>query len=297
MTSADKFGIIITIAICIVAVAFVSAPADVSDVATQPTTSYESSPPPSSSSSMVVPKQEPVQQSMSDDNLTNVLKYNIRGGIVNSITGDEYENSVIIDITSRLPGELSITLQYPNSATVITPFDGTDYFVTVDGEENHDYIQAGHRLNISFEAGTEQITIFGDNDYSHGQHDSDKAAADKAAADKAAADKAAADKAAAAIPKTAEVKNAEGSSAPGCEPNCFMPSTVTIAKGGTVTFSNPDSAPHTTTSGDATGGPDGTWDSSLVMPGASYDVTLNSSGTYNYFCMVHPWMAGTVIVK
>ena len=331
MTSADKFGIIITIAICIVAVAFVSAPADVSDVATQPTTSYESSPPPSSSSSMVVPKQEPVQQSMSDDNLTNVLKYNIRGGIVNSITGDEYENSVIIDITSRLPGELSITLQYPNSATVITPFDGTDYFVTVDGEENHDFMQAGHRLNISFEAGTEQITIFGDNDYSHGQHDADKAAADKAAADKAAADKAAADKAAAdkaaadkaaadkaaadkaaadkaaadkaaadkaaAIPKTAEVKNAEGSSTPGCEPNCFMPNTVTIAKGGTVTFSNPDTAPHTSTSGDATGGPDGTWDSSLVMPGASYDVTLNSSGTYNYFCMVHPWMAGTVIVK
>ena len=76
-----------------------------------------------------------------------------------------------------------------------------------------------------------------------------------------------------------------------------MPNTVTIAKGGTVTFSNPDTAPHTSTSGDATGGPDGTWDSSLVMPGASYDVTLNSSGTYNYFCMVHPWMAGTVIVK
>ena len=301
MTSADKFGIIITIAICIAALAFVSAPADVSDASTQPE-SYESSPSPSSS--MVMPKQEPVQQSISDDNLTNVLKYNIRGGIVNSITGDEYENSVVVDITSRLPGELSITLQYPSSATVITPFDGTDYFVTVDGEENHDFMQAGHRLNISFEAGTEQITIFGDNDYSHGQHDADKAAADKAAADKAAADKAAADKAAAdkaaaaaAIPKTAEVKNAEGSSAPGCEPNCFMPSTVTIAKGGTVTFSNPDTAPHTTTSGDATGGPDGIWDSSLVMPGASYDVTLNSSGTYNYFCMVHPWMAGTVIVK
>ena len=76
-----------------------------------------------------------------------------------------------------------------------------------------------------------------------------------------------------------------------------MPSTVTIAKGGTVTFSNPDSAPHTSTSGTASDGPDGIWDSSLVMPGASYDVTLNSSGTYNYFCMVHPWMAGTVIVK
>ena len=150
MTSADKFGIIITIAICIAAVAFVSSPADVSDVSTQPT-SYDSSPSLSPSSSMVVPKQEPVQQSMSDDNLTNVLKYNIRGGIVNSITGDEYENSVVVDITSRLPGELSITLQYPSSATVITPFDGTDYFVTVDGEENHDFMQAGHRLNKTAE--------------------------------------------------------------------------------------------------------------------------------------------------
>jgi len=76
-----------------------------------------------------------------------------------------------------------------------------------------------------------------------------------------------------------------------------MPNTVTIAKGGTVTFSNPDSAPHTSTSGTAADGPDGVWDSSLVMPGASYDVTLSSSGTYNYFCMVHPWMQGTVIVK
>ena len=198
MTSADKFGIAISIAICIAAVAFVSAPADVSDVSTQPATSYESSPASSSSSSMVVPKQEPVQQSMSDDNLTNVLKYNIRGGIVNSITGDEHENSVIVDITSRLPGELSITLQYPNSATVITPFDGNDYFVTVDGEENHDFMQAGHRLNISFEAGTEQITIFGDNDYSHGQHDADKAAA-----------------AYAAKAKTETEEKAEGKSTPG----------------------------------------------------------------------------------
>ena len=123
-----------------------------------------------------------------------------------------------------------------------------------------------------------------------------KAAAEKAAAEKAAAEKAAAEKAA-AVPKTAEVKNAEGSSTPGCEPNCFTPSTVTIANGGTVTFSNPDTAPHTSTSGTAADGPDGVWDSSLVMPGSSYDVTLNSSGTYNYFCMVHPWMSGTVIVK
>ena len=286
MTSADKFGIGISIAICIAAVVFVSAPGDVSDVVEQ-TSSYVS--PPStttSSSSMTMPKTEPVQHSMSDDNLTNVLKYNIRGGIVNSITGDSDENSVVVDITSQLPGQLSITMD----ASVVTPFSDRSYFVLVDGEENHDFNQSGFRLTISFDAGTEQITIFGDND------ERASLAADKAAADKAAAEKAAAEKAA-AIPKTATVENAQGSSVPGCEPDCFLPNTVTIAKGGTVSFVNSDTAPHTSTSGTAADGPDGVWDSSLVMAGASYDVTLNSSGTYNYFCMVHPWMQGTVIVK
>ena len=278
MTSADKFGIGISIAICIAAVVFVSAPGDVSDIAEQ-TSSYVAPSTPSattSSSSMVVPKQEPVQQSISDDNLTNVLKYNIRGGIVNSITGDSDENSVVVDITSQLPGQLSITMD----TSIVTPFDDNSYFVLIDGEENHDFDQAGYRLSISFEAGTEQITILGDSD------ERASLAAEKAAADKAAA-----------IPKTATVENAQGSSTPGCEPDCFIPNTVTIAKGGTVSFVNSDTAPHTSTSGTAADGPDGVWDSSLVMTGASYDVTLSSSGTYNYFCMVHTWMQGTVIVK
>ena len=32
------------------------------------------------------------------------------------------------------------------------------------------------------------------------------------------------------------------------------------------------------------------------MPGGSFSVTLNTSGTYDYYCMVHPWMQGTVVV-
>ena len=36
----------------------------------------------------------------------------------------------------------------------------------------------------------------------------------------------------------ATVENAQGSSTPGCEPECFIPSTVTIGVGGMVTFSN-----------------------------------------------------------
>ena len=38
----------------------------------------------------------------------------------------------------------------------------------------------------------------------------------------------------------ATVENAAGSSTPGCEPDCFLPSTVTIGVGGMVTFANND---------------------------------------------------------
>jgi len=95
------------------------------------------------------------------------------------------------------------------------------------------------------------------------------------------------------------VTNAPGSSTPGCETtdNCFMPSTAVITVGGTVTWENTDNAAHTATSGSATDGPDGVWDSSLMMVNGSYSVTLDDEGTYPYFCMVHPWMSGTIIVE
>jgi len=96
---------------------------------------------------------------------------------------------------------------------------------------------------------------------------------------------------------SATVENAAGSSTPGCEPNCFIPSTVVITAGGTVTWENTDTAAHTASSGTAAGGPDGVFDSSLIIAGGSYSVTLDDEGTYPYFCMVHPWMSGTVIVE
>ena len=101
-----------------------------------------------------------------------------------------------------------------------------------------------------------------------------------------------------AMGHAATVTNAPGSATPGCEEtdDCFIPSTVTIHPGGTVTWENTDNAAHTATSGSPTDGPDGVWDSSLMMVGNSYSVTLDDEGTYPYFCMVHPWMQGTVIV-
>ena len=93
------------------------------------------------------------------------------------------------------------------------------------------------------------------------------------------------------------VNNALGSSTPGCEPDCFIPTTATIRAGGTITWVNGDTAAHTATAGTAADGPSGVWDSSLIMAGGSYSYTADTAGTYDYFCMVHPWMEGVVIVR
>ena len=95
------------------------------------------------------------------------------------------------------------------------------------------------------------------------------------------------------------VTNAPGSATPGCEAtdDCFIPSTVTIDVGSEVIWENTDNAAHTATSGTPTDGPDGVWDSSLMMVGGSYSKMFDEAGTYPYFCMVHPWMQGTVIVE
>jgi len=90
----------------------------------------------------------------------------------------------------------------------------------------------------------------------------------------------------------------EGTAVPGCEDTdeCWDPSVVTVGVGETVTWSNDDTAAHTVTSGSAADGPDGVFDSSLFMAGAEFSHTFDEVGTFEYFCMVHPWMAGQVIV-
>ena len=97
------------------------------------------------------------------------------------------------------------------------------------------------------------------------------------------------------------IENAPGSSTPGCEPDCFIPSTVTVDLGTIVTWVNTDTAAHTATSG-SPGGDDvgAVWDSSLIMNREgmnSFSYTTDTVGTFDYFCMVHPWMAGTLIVE
>ena len=87
-------------------------------------------------------------------------------------------------------------------------------------------------------------------------------------------------------------------SSPGCESNneCYLPYSLEIRSGDTISWSNDDTAAHTVTSKNADG-PDGVFDSSLFMAGNTFEFTFDEAGTYSYFCMVHPWMTGEIIVN
>ena len=100
-----------------------------------------------------------------------------------------------------------------------------------------------------------------------------------------------------AFAETYTVESAQGSSLVDCAPNnCFIPFLLHIEIGDTVIFQNNDNASHTFTSGTATDGSYGIWDSSMVQTGGSYTVTFDTEAEYPYFCMLHPWAQGTIIV-
>ena len=91
-----------------------------------------------------------------------------------------------------------------------------------------------------------------------------------------------------------------GSGAPGCEETpegCYLPSTATVDVGGKVIFSNTDNAAHTFTAGTPADGPSGEFDTSLLMIDTTYEYSPDTAGEIQYFCMVHPWMLGTIIVQ
>ena len=100
-------------------------------------------------------------------------------------------------------------------------------------------------------------------------------------------------------PVTVVVSIPSGTSVPGCEETnaCYLPATVSINAGDTVSWSNDDTAAHTVTSGSAADGPSGVFDSSLLIAGGTFEHTFDSSGTEDYYCMVHPWMTGSVQVS
>lgn len=90
-----------------------------------------------------------------------------------------------------------------------------------------------------------------------------------------------------------------GTSVPGCEitNSCFVPTIAVMKRGGEVIWENHDNAAHTVTSGSPTKGPNVLFDSGLISPDGTYSVKLDLPGEYDYFCLVHPWMAGKILVQ
>ncbi len=76
----------------------------------------------------------------------------------------------------------------------------------------------------------------------------------------------------------------------------YEPKALQISIGTTIIWINEDSAMHTITSGNSQEGPNGVFDSDLIAGGDSFEFTFTSSGKEDYYCIVHPWMVGSVEV-
>jgi plastocyanin len=91
----------------------------------------------------------------------------------------------------------------------------------------------------------------------------------------------------------------EGSSIQG-SPD-YDPDELTVAAGSDVTVMNQDTLPHTVTSGTSPTDPNSAqlFDTSLINGGESATLSLAqvAAGQYDYYCMVHPYMTGKLVVQ
>ncbi len=71
----------------------------------------------------------------------------------------------------------------------------------------------------------------------------------------------------------------------------FQPGRIEMAAGTSGEWTNDDAVVHTVTANDRS------FDSGNIAPGAVWRHTFTKPGTYQFFCVVHPFMKGEVIVK
>jgi plastocyanin len=85
------------------------------------------------------------------------------------------------------------------------------------------------------------------------------------------------------------VSIAPGSSNPSAS-QFYVPSEITVSSGTIVTWTNDDSTIHTVTD------KGGKFDSSIIAPTATWKNTFHKAGEFDYYCTLHPFMTGKVIV-
>ena len=84
--------------------------------------------------------------------------------------------------------------------------------------------------------------------------------------------------------------------------DCYTPSIVTVSVGDVVTMMNSDStaAMHSFTAGSVDGftpSPSGTFDTGIMSADDSFEWVPESTGEVPYYCLLHTWMQGTIIVE
>lgn len=71
----------------------------------------------------------------------------------------------------------------------------------------------------------------------------------------------------------------------------FMPASLTVKAGSTVTWANEDNEPHTVVSDT------GLFRSAAMDTDESFSFKFDMPGTYHFICSIHPSMVGTIVVQ
>ena len=97
--------------------------------------------------------------------------------------------------------------------------------------------------------------------------------------------------------KILEISIPQGAGIPGSDKIFYDPEEITIDTGDTITWTNNDITIHTVTSGMVESGHDGIFDSSIIGSSESFEYTFDDAGYYPYYCVLHPWMLGSVTAE
>ena len=71
----------------------------------------------------------------------------------------------------------------------------------------------------------------------------------------------------------------------------YSPPMLVVAPGTTVTWTNADDSPHSVRE------KDGKFKSAALDTDDKFSQTFTASGEYEYFCSIHPYMTGKIVVK
>jgi len=74
----------------------------------------------------------------------------------------------------------------------------------------------------------------------------------------------------------------------------FSPMAAHVTVGQTVIWTNYDTVPHNVV---FVGAPKLTPSPPRMGTGARFSIRLTQAGTVHYYCTIHPWMTGTIVVS